>query len=91
MPSIARRITELVVTETRRGDPQAKPNTFVRDTGLAGFAVLIGRTRSSYVVEARAGRTGRNVRITLGTVGKLALEDARTQAKDKIAALANGR
>jgi hypothetical protein len=72
------------------GDPSAASNTFIRDTGLPGFAIVVGRSKSSFVVEARAGRHGRNVRVTLGTVGQLPLEDARRTAKETIVGLANG-
>ena len=91
MPSEIRNITEKLAASLAAGRPDVAPNTFIRDAGLTGFVVLIGRNKSSYLVEARAGRGGRNVRYTLGPVGKLDLSEARTQAKAKIADLAAGR
>lgn len=90
MPTRYLSITPAAVAKLVRGDPAAAPNTFVRDVSIPGFAVLIGRTKSSYVVEGRAGRYGRNVRMTLGTVGRLTLDDARIMAREKLAALARG-
>jgi len=90
MPATYLSITQKTADRYAKGDPTAGPNTFVRDPGLAGFAILVGRTKSSFIVESRAGRYGRNVRVTLGHVGKLPLEDARRLAKAKIAELACG-
>lgn len=90
MPSTYASLTPTVERQYAKGHPAVAPNTFIRDTTIAGFAILVGRTKSSFVVEGRAGRTGRNVRVTLGTVGKLALDDARRLAKAEIAKLAAG-
>jgi integrase len=90
MPTTYLSITPRTADRLIGGDPSAASNTFIRDTGLPGFAIVVGRSKSSFVVEARAGRHGRNVRVTLGTVGQLPLEDARRKAKETIARLANG-
>ena len=72
MPATFQNITARTVASCYGGgNANVKPNTFIRDAGLSGFAILIGRTKSSYVVEGRAGRGGRVVRYTLGTVGRL--------------------
>lgn len=90
MPSTYASLTPTVERQYAKGDPSIGPNTFVRDTTIAGFAILVGRTKASYIVEGRAGRTGRNIRVTLGTVGRLPLDDARRLAKAEIAKLASG-
>jgi integrase len=90
MPTTLQNVTARVVDRCVGGDPNAAPNTFIRDTSQSGFAILIGKTKSSYVVEGRAGRGGRVVRYTLGTVGRLELDEARAQAKERIAELARG-
>ncbi len=91
MPSTYRKITEAVATRYAAGDPSVGANTFIRDTVVAGYVIVIGRTRSTYAVEGRVGRAGRNVRIKIGTVGRLAENDARIQAKAEVAKLAAGR
>src|SRR5512147_1175405 len=90
MPATFRNITPRVVAELARGNVSAPANTFVRDAALPGFAIRVGRTKSSFVVEGRTGRSGRVVRYTLGTVGRLALDEARAQAKERVAELARG-
>ena len=91
MPAIVRNITQRVADSVKGGDPSVALNTFIRDSALPGFAILIGRTKASYLVESRQGRGGKNVRYTLGTVGKLELDKARQEAKQKLADLAVGK
>ena len=90
MPSVYRNITPRAVADLVAGKADTPPNSFVRDTALPGFAIRVGRTKSSYVIEGRSGRGGRVCRYTLGTVGRLALDEARAQAKERIAELARG-
>jgi integrase len=90
MPTRSAVITERLAASLVHGDPNAEANTFIRDPSLIGFAIRVGARKSSYVVEGRAGRGGRFQRFTLGTVGKLELDEARTQAKERIGELARG-
>jgi hypothetical protein len=53
MPLICRAITARTVADLTGGDRSVASNTYVRDSAQPGFANLLGRTRSSYVVEAR--------------------------------------
>ena len=90
MPTIERSITATVAESVRDGNPDSTGNTFIRDPCLPGFAIRVFRTRSTYVIEARAGRGGRSVRHKLGVVGRLDHDEARTRAKEEIARLARG-
>ena len=91
MPSSYLRITQNVVDRYKAGIPDVAPNTFVRDVVLAGFGIAVQRTKSSYIVEGTVGRAGRNVRMVLGVLDRLTLDDAIRNAKATIAQLADGR
>jgi hypothetical protein len=64
MPSVYRNITPRAVADLVAGKSDTPPNSFVRDTALPGFAIRVGRTKSSYVIEGRSGRGGRVCRYT---------------------------
>lgn len=83
-----RPITKPVVTRVIAGKVPA--GTFIRCTQLTGFAIRQYDSKASYVVEARVGRRGQPMRVTLGTVGRLALDDAKAQALERLGQLAKG-
>ncbi len=91
MPATYQRITQTVADRYTAGNADAAPNTFIRDIALPGFGIAVQRTKSSYFVEGSVGRAGRNVRIVLGRVGAMKLDDAISNAKAKVAELAAGR
>jgi len=62
---------------------------FVRDTLLPGFGLRVGKTKKSYVVEART--KGRPRRRTLADAQHIPIEEARKRAKVLLAAFAEGR
>lgn len=85
-----RRITKRVVDGLQATGKEYQ----VWDSDLPAFAVRVRASgAASYVVVIRAGR-GRTAplrRITLGTVGKLTPDEARTLAKRVLADVAHGR
>ena len=90
MPATYQRITQKLADSYTGGVPDVAPNTFIRDIALTGFGIAVQRTKSSYFVEGNVGRAGRNVRIVLGVVGRMALDDAICNAKATTAQLAAG-
>lgn len=67
---------------------------FVWDTDLTGFGIRIQPSGAkSYVAKYRAGsgRTAPTRRITLGQVGKITPDEARTLAKKALGAVAHGQ
>src|SRR5262249_1625935 len=84
-----RRITKRLVDSLRPTDS----DRFVWDDTLIGFGVRVQRTGvKSYVVKYRAG-SGRGAptrRVTLGKVGTLTPEEARTLARKTLGAVAHG-
>src|SRR5215467_4503171 len=81
---------------TKRLVDNLKPNGedhFVWDDTLIGFGVRVQASGAkSYVVKYRAG-SGRGAptrRLTLGRVGTLTPDDARTLAKKNLGAVAHG-
>lgn len=75
------------------GLPSANGEYFVWDGSLAGFGVRVQATGArSYVVKYRAG-SGRGAptrRLTLGKVGTLTPDEARTLAKKMLGSVAHG-
>ena len=90
MPSTYLKITQALVDRYKAGDSIVGPNTFIRCAAVPGFGVHVQRTKSSYFVEGTAGRAGRNVRVVIGTLGKLPLDKAVAKAKAEIGTLAAG-
>jgi integrase len=84
-----RRITKRVVDSLQ----PAGEDYFVWDKALIGFGVRVQRTSvKSYVVKYRAG-SGRGAptrRVTLGRVGTLTPDEARTLARKTLGAVAHG-
>jgi integrase len=84
-----RRITKRVVDSLK----PASGDYFVWDKSLIGFGVRVQRTGvKSYVVKYRAG-SGRDAptrRVTLGRVGTLTPDEARTLARKTLGAVAHG-
>ncbi len=83
-----RPITKPVVTRILAGKVPA--GTFIRCTQLTGFAIRQYDSKASFVVEARVGRHGEPKRFTLGTVGRLSLDDAKAQALQHLSEFAKG-
>ena len=75
------------------GLPSADSEYFIWDASLAGFGVRVQSTGArSYVVKYRAG-SGRGAptrRLTLGKVGTLTPDEARTLAKKTLGSVAHG-
>ena len=79
----AQRITKDLVESTR---PDPERDVFLWDDVLTGFGVRVKPSGvRSYVLQYR-NRYGRQRRLTLGKHGMLSTADARTQAKDHLAA-----
>lgn len=64
--------------------------TFYYDTGTKGFGVRVGGRSKSYFVERRPTGFESRVRVTLGTVADLSLEQARALAEVFIANMVGG-
>jgi integrase len=82
---------------TKRLVARLKPEErefIVWDTILSGFGVRVQKTGAmAYVVKYRPGSGGRSVptkRLTLGKVGTLEVEEARSLAKKTLASVAHG-
>ncbi len=91
MPSTYLRITQALVDRYKAGDPNVAPNTFIRDTTLSGFGIVVQKTKSSYFAEGTVGRGGDNKRPVIGVLGRLPLDKAQEKAKKTIAELAASR
>jgi integrase len=83
-----RPITKPVVTRVLAGT--VPPGTFIRCTQLTGFGIRQYASKASFIVEARVGRYGQPKRVTLGTVGRLSLDDAKAQALKHLSDFARG-
>lgn len=73
-------------------DAAGHPNegqVFLRDESLRGFAVRITPGSKTFILEKEIN--GRVRRMTLGRYGELTVDEARKQAKEKLADIAKGR
>jgi integrase len=68
--------------------PPASGQAFLRDDSLRGFAVRITNGSKSFVLEKEIH--GRVRRLTIGRVGALTLDQARTQAREHMVEIAKG-
>lgn len=83
------RLTKKLIETTL---PAAK-DQFLWDSEVKGFAVRIWPSgRKTFVAKYRVGggRSGVTRRLTIGSYGALTVEEARTQAKKVLGAVANG-
>jgi Arm DNA-binding domain len=65
---------------------------FARDTELAGFAVLVGKRRKTFVVQGdiRKGKQRLSIRLKVGAVGEKTTREARAEAKELLGKIAKG-
>ncbi len=75
--------------------PYAKEKQYkVRDTEVAGFFVLIGKRRKSFMAQGEFWRDGVRefaAQVKLGEFGDLATREARSKAKDALGSIARGQ
>jgi hypothetical protein len=87
-------MTDQTITKTLVDSLEPGPAEFtVWDAKLPGFGVRVRPSGAmSFIIVYRAGtgRTAPSRRYTVGTVGKLAPDAARTQAKALLGSVANG-
>ena len=81
-----KKVTQAVVDQS---DFAEDGQMFIRDTELKGFCLRIGKTKKSYVVEARV--RGKTRRVVIGDVQHMSVSEARKRAKIELAAMAEGR
>src|ERR1700716_1685543 len=66
----------------------------VRDTEVAGFFVLIGKRRKSFMAQGEFWRDGVRefaAQVKLGEFGDLSTREARSKAKDALGSIARGQ
>src|SRR5450631_2284201 len=66
----------------------------VRDTELAGFFVLVGKRRKSFMAQGEYWRDGVRefaAQVKLGDFGDLPTREARAKAKDALGSIARGQ
>jgi hypothetical protein len=66
----------------------------VRDTEVAGFFVLIGKRRKSFMAQGECWRDGIRefaAQVKLGEFGDLSTREARSKAKDALGSIARGQ
>jgi len=68
--------------------PQTEKLTLYFDTGMTGFGVYTKGKIKTYFVQARAGK--KLIKMTIGRANIFSLDDARRDAKDKLALMAKG-
>ena len=83
MPKITKRFVDTIESPVSGQD-------FYRDDELLGFGLRVTRGSKTYIVEGRVRGSQVNRRITLGKHGKQTPEQARRQAKQLLADMANG-
>ena len=66
----------------------ASGQAFYRDTDLKGFALRVGKTSKTYIVESKVN--GRAVRTTIGKSNVFTSEEARLHAKKILGKMATG-
>jgi integrase len=75
--------------------PYAKEKQYkVRDTEVAGFFVLIGKRRKSFMAQGEFWRDGVRefaAQVKLGEFGDLSTREARSKAKDALGSIARGQ
>jgi integrase len=75
--------------------PYAKEKQYkVRDTEVAGFFVLIGKRRKSFMAQGEFWRDGVRefaAQMKLGEFGDLSTREARSKAKDALGSIARGQ
>jgi site-specific recombinase XerD len=75
--------------------PYAKQKQYkVRDTEVAGFFVLIGKRRKSFMAQGEFWRNGVRefaAQVKLGEFGDLSTREARSRAKDALGSIARGQ
>src|SRR5579883_2191844 len=71
--------------------PDGKKDRLVFDTGCPGLGVRVTRSSCIFVVQITDPATGRKYRERLGRWGAITLEQARTAARVRLAAVAEGR
>jgi integrase len=75
--------------------PYAKEKQYkVRDTEVAGFFVLIGKRRKSFMAQGECWRDGIRefaAQVKLGEFGDLSTREARSKAKDALGSIARGQ
>src|SRR5712672_3398396 len=75
--------------------PYAKEKQYkVRDPEVAGFFVLIGKRRKSFMAQGEFWRDGVRefaVQVKLGEFGDLSTREARSKAKDALGSIARGQ
>lgn len=82
-------MVRLTKTEVERAMSPVKGQTFIRDTGIEGFALRItAKGAKSFVYEGRI--RGRARRITLGRYPALSVHQARAMAQDVKGKIARG-
>ncbi len=64
----------------------------VRDEGLAGFFVMVGKTTRTFMAQGdlRANGKRQSIRVKVGEVGKLQTREARAKAKRILGAIHDG-
>ena len=67
-------------------DYLAEGQVFIRDSVLRGFALRVGKTKKTYICELRA--RGITTRSVLGEHGRITCEQARAEALQRIAQMA---
>src|ERR1043165_1741181 len=74
--------------------PQAMHGQYLaRDTDLAGFFVLIGKTKKTYTIQGDLRRDGlrKSVRLAVGHAGEISAREARAKAKEWLGKIALGQ
>jgi site-specific recombinase XerD len=75
--------------------PYAKEKQYkVRDTEVAGFFILIGKRRKSFMAQGEFWRDGVRefaIQVKLGEFGDLSTREARSKAKDALGSIARGQ
>jgi integrase len=73
----------LTAEKVNKLEPAPTGQVIYRDTKLEGFGLRVGTQRKAYFVEKRV--QGRNVRFTIGIHGQITADQARNDAKVKLA------
>lgn len=84
------KLTKLVINNIDKHRPESGKK-YLRDIGLTGFGILLSPTSAAYIVEKRDGITGKSVRVTIGKVGLLDLDEARLRAKELLIQIEKGQ
>ena len=71
--------------------PEGKKDRLVFDDACPGLGVRVTRTGRAFLVQVTDPATGRKLREPLGRWGAITIEQARTAARARLAAVAEGR